>query len=135
MSEAELQKHVLGYARFYGWRAAHFHDSRREVVRRGQRQLVGDSDAAGFPDLVLIRPPELLFVELKSERGRPTDAQRAWLEDLDAVARRVTALVAGSVIDELELAVEVYLWRPSDLDAAHDRLARGRVRQEPLGAL
>lgn len=39
---------------------------------------------AGFPDLVLCRPPRLIFVELKRESGRTTPKQDEWLADLQA---------------------------------------------------
>jgi hypothetical protein len=51
----------------------------------------------GFPDWVLARE-RLIFVELKTETGKPSDAQREWL---DGLAR------AGA---------EAYVWRPTDLD-------------------
>lgn len=85
-SEDAFQRQVLGLARYYGWRPYHTHDSRRSHP--------------GFPDLVLVKPPRLVFAELKAERGRLRPEQAEWLEDLRAVA-----------------AVEVYLWRPSDLQA------------------
>jgi hypothetical protein len=56
---------------------------------------------AGWPDLALCKPPRLLLVELKSEHGKVTPAQDEWLTML--------ADCPG---------VEVYVWRPSDLDLA-----------------
>ncbi|GIV20237.1 MAG: hypothetical protein KatS3mg023_1988 [Armatimonadota bacterium] len=50
---------------------------------------------AGFPDLVLVRPPRVLFVELKTGRRKPTPAQQRWLTQLGACPQ-----------------VEVYLWTP-----------------------
>ncbi len=99
-SEAHFQRQVEQLAGFYGWGLRyHTFDSRRS--------------AKGFPDLVLVRPPELLIVELKGERTRVTAEQREWL-------------------DALELCgLEVHLWRPSDFDDLHARLARGRHRVEP----
>ena len=54
---------------------------------------------AGWPDLVLCRPPRLLFAELKSERGKTTPAQDHWLGLLGQCP-----------------GIEVFVWRPSDLD-------------------
>jgi len=45
-----------------GWWSYHTHDSRRSTP--------------GFPDLVLIRPPRVMFIELKRETGRLTTAQK-----------------------------------------------------------
>jgi hypothetical protein len=38
----------------------------------------------GFPDLVIVGRGGVLFRELKGPRGRLSDAQRAWLDDLRA---------------------------------------------------
>ena len=54
----------------------------------------------GYPDLTLIRPPRLLFAELKRETGKTSTHQDRWL----ALLRECPG-------------VETYLWRPSDLDA------------------
>lgn len=99
--EHAFQQQVEGLARVYGWRRYHTHDSRRSN--------------AGFPDLVLVRGPELLFVELKTARGRVRREQLEWLEALRAVP-----------------GIEVYLWRPEDWDALHARLARERARRADL---
>ncbi len=93
LSETAFQAQVIHYARMTGWQVAHFHDSRRQV-RPGVH--VGDKDAAGFPDLVLARPPALMFVELKAEKGRLTDLQREWLQTLE------------------RCELDVRVWRPSD---------------------
>jgi hypothetical protein len=82
MTEKTLQGLVERCARLFSWRAYHTYDSRRS--------------APGFPDLILIRGERLVAVELKSERGRVTEAQLAWLMDLKR---------AG---------VEAFVWRPSD---------------------
>lgn len=61
----------------------------------------------GFPDTVIIRPPArfpapwLILAELKTERGRLSDAQQQWRAALEAVA----AVCPG---------VAYFLWRPSD---------------------
>jgi hypothetical protein len=81
-TEGSWQGQVVEAAQLLGWRTYHTFDSRR-------------SDA-GFPDLVLVRRPRVIFVELKSDRGRLTDDQRAWLEALGGCR------------------VERYVWRPAD---------------------
>lgn len=134
--EAAFQAQVMQLARFYGWRVAHFHDSRREVVTRGgQRKLVGDKDAAGFLDLVLVRDVELIFAELKGEKTRVTPEQREWIAALEAVSLAATAAFTHQLPhpDYVPgLAVDVYLWRPADFDDINARLARGRHQTEPL---
>ena len=109
ISEVAFQTAVIGLARLCGWRVAHFHDSRRQVGGKAGGKLVGDSDAAGFPDLVMVRvgvkdTDELLFVELKSAKGRVSSPQALWGDDLSLVA-------------------EYHLWRPSDWPEIQKRLS------------
>jgi len=93
MRERVLQAHVERLLRVCGWRYYHTHDSRRSV--------------AGFPDLVALRPPRFVVIELKSARGKLTAEQDAWL----AAFQR--------------LGAEVYVWRPSDLEVAARVLGPG----------
>lgn len=83
--EAALLVTVRRLAIDHGWAFYHTHDSRR-------------SDS-GFPDCVLAKPGRLLFVELKSERGKLTQEQAVWL----------------SLLQHSVPGVEVYTWRPADL--------------------
>jgi hypothetical protein len=75
----------------------------RDVARafgwRRYHTWISKHSAAGFPDEVLVRGERLLFAELKREKGKLSAEQEAWLEDL----RRVPG-------------VEVYVWRPGDMD-------------------
>jgi hypothetical protein len=75
---------VIRLAEVLGWRYYHTHRSDRSV--------------AGFPDLVLVRRPRVIFAELKAQRTRATDAQLAWLAELRQCNQ------------------EVYLWRPEDAE-------------------
>lgn len=99
MTERELQTSVIQCARLFGWRVAHF---RPAQTKRGWRTPV-EADGAGFPDLVLIRDGRLLFVELKSDTGKISGDQQAWLDALERVA-------AADLFDH----VEVHVWRPAD---------------------
>lgn len=94
LSERDFQAQIIDLAEIRRWRVAHFHDSRRQVAPGVH---VGDRHAAGFPDLILARPPRLLALELKREKARkPTGAQREWLRTLGLCG------------------VEAHLLRPSD---------------------
>lgn len=85
LSERVWQRHVEALAAALGYRLYHTHDSRRS--------------AAGFPDLVLLKPPRPpIYAELKTERGRVSPAQQEWISDLQ------------------EAGCEVYIWRPSQRD-------------------
>jgi len=93
ISEKEFQAQVLDLAKLSGWFCYHTHDSRRS--------------APGFPDLVLARPPRLVFAELKSEEGRLRPEQGGWLAALGRCE-----------------AVEARLWRPSDWPEIEEVLKR-----------
>lgn len=109
MTETALQAQVEAVARTLGWRAYHTRDSRRSE--------------SGFPDLVLVRPPRLIFAELKrqSAKSQPTAEQQAWLDDVNAVGDAISAeLLRRMTDDELRTpgrlpGVEAYLWRPIDM--------------------
>mgnify|MGYP003677610739 FL=1 len=78
ISEAQFQKQVIQLAQLLGWRVAHF---RAAQTSRGWRTPVA-ADGAGFPDLVLARRGQLIFAELKTQRGKLSNAQECWQEAL-----------------------------------------------------
>jgi hypothetical protein len=84
MPEKELQHDVTSMARTLGWLCYHTYSSKRSPE--------------GFPDLVLVKGPRLIFAELKSERGKLTKDQEDWISALSRSSR-----------------TEVYIWRPFDL--------------------
>jgi VRR-NUC domain len=81
-TEAGFQRFVVEAAELYGWREYHTFDSRRSQP--------------GFPDLVLVRRPRVIFAEVKTDKGLLSGAQADWLDDLDQCQR-----------------VETYIWRPA----------------------
>ena len=85
VTESELQHMIQDLLDLYKWKWHHTSDSRRST--------------AGLPDIVAIRPPRVLFAELKRETGRTSKTQEEWLEALGRSP-----------------GVETYLWRPSDMD-------------------
>lgn len=94
IKERDFQLQVREYAGLCGWVFTyHTHDSRR-------------SDA-GFPDLIMIRGQRLVAAELKRERGRPTDDQRAWIDAFNNVP-----------------GCEGYIWFPSSWPHIEQVLAR-----------
>lgn len=105
LSEKVWLAQVRQMASLYGWRTYHTHRS--------------DHSEPGFPDLVLVRANprsdwgsyDLIFAELKTERGKLTGPQHGWLEDL----RRVPGIRAE-------------VWRPSDRETVRALLEQGLER-------
>lgn len=130
LTEAAFQAHVVGLARFYGWRVFHAPDNRPAGKGRAPQRLAAP-EAKGFPDLVLVRPPELLFVELKTDTGRLGPGQEEWLADLaavgNAVAHAATRVVSPGYDDGP--AVQAHLWRPEDWNAGEVNAILGRGRR------
>lgn len=92
VGERDFTAQVIALAQIYGWRCAHFRPCRTE---KGWRTAVqGDS---GFPDLVLAKAGRVLFIELKTERGRIRVEQNLWLHAIGNRANHQT-----------------FLWRPRD---------------------
>lgn len=117
MTEKELQRSVIKEARRCGWLVAHFGASVKIVVDKKGTRTVGDRDAAGFPDLVLLRGRELIFAELKGHSGWGlTFSQREWLDKLDDIKR------ATYDVDLDTFVVDVQVWTPEDLDVIYRRL-------------
>lgn len=103
LTEKQWQAQVVELAHMLGWR--HYHPLRSK------------GSPAGWPDLVLCRE-RLVHLELKTETGTTTPAQREWLRALQA---------AGA---------EVYVARPRHLDALARVLgSRGIDASEARGEL
>jgi VRR-NUC domain len=103
--ERSFEAVVAEVARLAGWRCVHFRPSR---TQHGWRTAVA-YDGAGWPDLVLVRPPRIIFAELKSSSGKLSDRQADWLS--------VLRLLPG---------VEVCLWKPEDWDSIVEILTGSR---------
>jgi len=100
VTEREWQRQVTQAAELFGWTWAHF---RPAMTSKGWRTPVSGPMGAGFPDLILARGERLILAELKVQDGRLTPAQR-------------------DVLDVLRHAVEVHVWRPTDLEIVLDVL-------------
>lgn len=85
MTEAEFQDRVIATARLYGWMVHHTRPARM-ADGRWRTPVQGDK---GFPDLVLAHERHgTVFAELKSDTGRLTPEQKAWLAVLGGVVWR-----------------------------------------------
>jgi len=92
MREDEFMSSVVDLAHVFHWMV---HHGRPAWSEKGWRTPIqGDS---GFPDLVLVRWPRVIFAELKSKQGKVSDAQSGWIEALKGCP-----------------GIELYLWRPDD---------------------
>lgn len=93
MTEKEWAGQVAELCRFLGWRRYHTYRSERSP--------------AGFPDETLVRD-RVVFLELKTEKGRLSAAQKDWL---------------GALLDA---GAEAYVVRPGDLDDL-SKILSGRI--------
>jgi VRR-NUC domain len=87
--EKGWQGTVEDVLKVYGWLYYHAPDNR---PINGRIQNV----KAGFPDLIAVRGPRHLAIELKRETGKTTPEQDTWLAAF------------------AEAGAECYVWRPSD---------------------
>jgi VRR-NUC domain len=92
ISERRFAQQIVEHAELMGWRVYHTHRS--------------EHSPAGFPrSLVLCRVrharPRIVWLEVKAERGRLTDAQRAWVNDLADCGQEVH-VVRPSQWEEVE---------------------------------
>ncbi len=94
LTEKQWLEQVRTLAKLFGWLTYHPHQSMRSEP--------------GYPDLTLIRE-RLVFVELKTERGKLSEHQEKW---------RDACLRAGA---------EWYCWKPADLELAAAVLRRRTV--------
>ena len=105
LSEKQLEQQAVGtkgkpgLARILGWKAYH--------------TLRSKGSEPGYPDWTLVRD-RVVFLELKTARGKVSPAQREWLAALR------------------DAGAEVYLVRPADLEALSDVLARRIGSGRPL---
>jgi VRR-NUC domain len=83
LNEREFTRAVIGLAQQLGWKTAHFSNTIRVVRRKSGYATIPDSQAAGFPDLVLVKDDRIIFAELKAKRGSVTEAQYEWLRTLE----------------------------------------------------
>lgn len=105
-TEAEFQQAVVDYAHLMGWKVHHTRPARTDKGWRTPIQ--GD---AGYPDLTMARRGRIVIAELKSETGKLTREQAAWLEHLPP---RVAQEDDSTDRDLHAHAIEVCVWRPSD---------------------
>lgn len=87
-SEASFMLEVTDALTLHKW--AWWHDAYSRWNKRG------------LPDLIAVRPPRLLFLELKAEDGRVTREQQEWLALLALIPGVVARVVRPSDWPEVE---------------------------------
>lgn len=103
MSEEDLLTSVIFTAKTFGWTVYHARPARTGKGWRTATQ--GDN---GFPDLCLCRDGQVIFAELKSEKGRVSVEQQNWLDELGGL----DPAVPGD-------SISIHVWRPTDWLAGH----------------
>lgn len=100
MSETEFQGAVAQLAGYHGWTVNHH---RKTLSGRNGGWVTGTT-LKGWPDLCFMRPPDMFFAELKTERGTLSKEQVATI----ALLR--------------DCGQTVYVWKPRDWDVIEGRL-------------
>jgi hypothetical protein len=100
LKEGEFLTQVVELAELTGWLVYH---ARPAWSEKGWRTPIQGN--VGFPDLVLVRAPQMIFAELKSQKGKAAETQLTWLSQLNLVARGLNPH-----------NIFVYIWRPDDWD-------------------
>ena len=90
--EKDFTQQVRDLARALGWLEYHPYRS--------------DRSTPGFPDLVMVKAPRVIFAELKMAKGKVSHSQEIWLQELNDCG-----------------GVETYLWRPQDRQEIADCLS------------
>ena len=75
LTEKQFSQQVVDLALTFGWKVYH--------------PWISIHSSAGFPDLTMAREERLIFAELKSEKGKLTEAQAEWLRVLKATGNKV----------------------------------------------
>ena len=99
VSERTWQGQVEYMLDLFHWRWYHLADWRSRL--EGPRTT---SYTAGFPDIIAVRSGEIIWMELKSQKGSLTKEQKEWIADLQAANQ------------------EVHVLRPTDFDWVMSRL-------------
>lgn len=128
---------VIELATLRHWESFH---ARPGMTGHGWRTPGQGTMAKGWPDLLLARPPRLIFAELKADAGHLTPEQGRVLELLGRLMVEAPEIpedfpipkqrsYLDGVFAGLDKAlgegpkVEVYVWRPADFDRIMETLS------------
>lgn len=104
MREDDWQATVVDTAEARGWLVYHTR------LSKGSNK--------GFPDLVLVRPPRIIFAELKNENRKLEYEQEMWMAALKVVALSAREQAEAILTEGLPVKplVEAHVWRPAHWD-------------------
>lgn len=85
ITERDLREQVRDLCKVLGWR---FYFTWTSI-----------HSPRGMPDLIICRPPRVIFAELKTEKGLVSPPQQEWIDTLSECP-----------------GAEVYVWRPGDIE-------------------
>lgn len=85
ITEKQLEGQVRDLAHLFGWEYYH--------------PWLSIHSPRGWPDVSLCRPPRLVFIELKAEKGKVSEYQQKWLDLLGKCP-----------------GIEAYVVRPEDVE-------------------
>ena len=93
--EKDFAKQVEGVLNLFGWLWKHD----LPAVRQSGHWSTAYKGASGFPDYIAVRGDRVVCAEIKNEKGRVSKDQKIWIDALKGSDK-----------------VEVYVWRPNDLE-------------------
>ncbi len=80
----DLERQVLDLLRLLGYRTAHFRSVLVQTAKGPRYMTPVSGDGKGFPDVVACGRGRVVFLELKSGKGRLSPEQRLWRDELQA---------------------------------------------------
>jgi hypothetical protein len=92
-SEKAFQREVVKLAEEAGWMVCHVF---RGKTAKGEWRT--NTTAPGYPDLTMVRPGRLVFLELKMPGNTPSPAQQEWVSMLQTVATASDQVVEAYVV-------------------------------------
>lgn len=96
-NEDHFTNSVRKAAQTLGWKV--YHPFSKVLYSVKKKKSPGLRVTPGYPDLTLVKPPRVIFAELKMPKGYPTKAQKEW----------------GALLEACP-GVSYYLWKPKDWD-------------------
>ena len=123
ITETAFASQVEDLLKMFQWHWCHF---RPALTGAGWRTAM--TGHKGITDYIAVRPPRLIFAELKDEVKETTPEQEKWLEllrecqlavvnePLKVKGNKATLVFGLNAIPAVIVNPEVYLWRPHQIE-------------------